>query len=60
MSFDFITIPKEEYLRLQIEEYKRIMLKDRDAIVKLRIERDEALEKLNKIKLIIDTDHYER
>lgn len=53
MSFDFITIPKEEHLRLQIEEYKRIMLKDRDAIVKLRIERDEALEKLNKIKSII-------
>ena len=52
MSFDFITIPKEEYLRLQIEEYKRIMLKDRDAIVKLRIERDEALEKLNKIKKV--------
>lgn len=56
MSFDFITIPKEEHLRLQIEEYKRIMLKDRDSIVKLRIERDQALEKLNKIKNIIDNN----
>jgi len=60
MSFDFITIPEEEHLRLQIEEYKRIMFKDRDRIVKLRNERDAALEKLNKIKLIIDTDHHER
>jgi hypothetical protein len=29
------------------------MLKNREAIVKLRIERDEALEKLSKIKLIL-------
>ena len=56
MSFDFITIPEEEHLRLQIEEYKRIMFKDRDRIVKLRIERDKALEKLNKIKNIIDNN----
>lgn len=56
MNFDFITIPEEEHLRLQIEEYKRIMYKNRDAIVKLRIERDEALEKLNKIKNIIDNN----
>ncbi len=53
MNFDFITVPEEEHLRLQIEEYKRIMLKNREAIVKLRIERDEALEKLSKIKLIL-------
>ena len=53
MNFDFITVPEEEHLRLQIEEYKRIMLKNREAIVKLRIERDEALKKLSKIKSIL-------
>jgi hypothetical protein len=53
MNFDFITVPEEEHLRLQIEEYKRIMLKNREAIVKLRNERDEALEKLSKIKSIL-------
>lgn len=40
MDFDFITIPEEEHLRLQIEEYKRTMIKDRETIVKLREERD--------------------
>jgi len=54
MSFDFITIPEEEHLRLQIEEYKRIMLKYRANIVELRIEKDNALEKLNKIKNIVN------
>lgn len=53
MSFDFITIPEEEHLRLQIEEYKRIMIKNREQIVKLRNERDEALKQLEEIKLKI-------
>lgn len=46
MNFDFITIPEDEHLRLQIEEYKRIMIKNRDTIVKLREERD-MLQKMN-------------
>lgn len=52
MKFDIVTIPREEYLELQIEEYKRIMFKYRDHIVRLRTERDEALERLEQIKAL--------
>ena len=53
MNYDFSnikTVEEVEYLHLQIEEYKRIMLKNREQIVKLRNERDEALKKLNKLQ----------
>jgi len=56
MSFDFITITEEEHLRLQIEEYIRIMLKNREQIVQLRKERDAALEQLEKLKSTIKND----
>jgi len=53
MNYNFSnirTVEEVEYLQLQIEEYKRIMLKSREQIVKLRNERDEALKKLNKLQ----------
>ena len=53
MNYDFSnikTVEEVEYLHLQIEEYKRIMLKNCEQIVKLRNERDEALKKLNKLQ----------
>ncbi len=53
MNYNFSnirTVEEVEYLHLQIEEYKRIMLKNREQIVKLRNERDEALKKLNKLQ----------
>jgi hypothetical protein len=56
MSFDFITISEEEHLRLQIEEYIRIMLKYREQIVQLRKERDAALEQLEQFKSTIKND----
>lgn len=56
MNFDFITIPEEEHLRLQIEEYKRIMFKYREQIVQLRKERDAALEQLEQFKSTIKND----
>jgi hypothetical protein len=56
MSFDFITISEEEHLRLQIEEYIRIMLKNREQIVQLRKERDAALEQLEQFKSTIKND----
>lgn len=56
MNFDFITIPEEEHLRLQIEEYIRIMLKNREQIVQLRKERDAALEQLEQFKSTIKND----
>lgn len=56
MSFDFITISEEEHLRLQIEEYIRIMLKNREQIVQLRKERDAALEQLEQLKSTIKND----
>jgi hypothetical protein len=56
MSFDFITITEEEHLRLQIEEYIRIMLKNREQIVQLRKERDAALEQLEQFKSTIKND----
>lgn len=46
MNYNFITIPEDEHVRLQIEEYKRIVFKYRDFIVALREERD-ALKKEN-------------
>ena len=59
MNYDFgniKTVEEVELLNLQIEEYKRIMLKNRDQIVKLRNERDEALEKLEQLKYSIKND----
>ena len=56
MSFDFITISEEEHLRLQIEEYIRIMLKNREQIVQLRKEIDAALEQLEQFKSTIKND----
>lgn len=56
MSFNFITISEEEHLRLQIEEYIRIMLKNREQIVQLRKERDAALEQLEQFKSTIKND----
>lgn len=59
MNYDFgniKTVEEVELLNLQIEEYKRIMLKNREQIVQLRKERDAALEQLEQLKSTIKND----